>query len=44
MRSRQTPTASIDHGYQHMVMVTLTRQALYAGRRLRYDARRERIV
>ncbi|MHC4674868.1 MAG: Gfo/Idh/MocA family protein [Planctomycetota bacterium] len=44
MRTRKTPVASIDIGYQHMITSVIAQEAMYAGRRLRYDPKKDRIV
>lgn len=44
MHSRKQPNAPIEAGYSHAVTSLLTQQAMYAGRRLRYDAEQELIV
>lgn len=44
MRTRKQPIASIDAGYQHAVTSILAQQAMYAGRKLRYDPQKDEIV
>ncbi|UCD28665.1 MAG: Gfo/Idh/MocA family oxidoreductase [Planctomycetota bacterium] len=44
MRSRQTPIASIDVGYQHMITSVIAQEAMIQKRRLVYDPKRDRIV
>jgi predicted dehydrogenase len=44
MRSRKQPIASIDVGYSHALTSLLAQEAMYAGRRLKYDAQKEQIV
>jgi len=44
VRTRRTPSASIDAGYSHAVACCLAREAERRGRRMRYDAAARRIV
>lgn len=44
MRTRKTPRASIDAGYQHAVTSILAQRAMHQGRRLRYDREKEQII
>lgn len=44
MGTRQQPIASIDAGFSHAVTSLLAQEAMYAGRRLRYDAEKDAIV
>ena len=43
IRSRKTPNASIDAGYQHAVAVIMAMQASDAGKRLIYDREKREI-
>jgi len=44
MRTRKTPVASIDIGYQHMIASVIAQDAMIKQRRLEYDPKRDRIV
>jgi len=44
VRSRKTPSASIEAGYAHAVACCLAREAERTGRRMRYDSAHRRIV
>lgn len=44
MHSRKQPAAPIDAGYAHAVTSLLAQEAMYAGRRLKYDHQKEQIL
>jgi len=43
LRTRETPNASIDAGYQHAVAVIMAMMAYDSGRRQIYDAEKRKI-
>ncbi len=44
IRTRKQPSATIEHGYQHMVTSCLAQSAMYENRRLRYEIDAESIA
>lgn len=44
VRSRQQPNADIQYGHQHAIATILAAEALYSGRKLRWDAGKQQIV
>ncbi len=44
VRSRQTPKADVNAGYQHSLALGMTIQALHAGKRVIFDEARQEIL
>lgn len=44
IRSRKTPNASVEAGYQHSVALCMVIKALQTGKRVRFDAKRQMVV